>query len=120
LCSAAPAVAESAVSVDSRVFIERGDEHGTTLAPSARFARGDQVVTVLTWQAPRRDRLTIVSAVPPGLELESVSRTEFEYSVDAGNTWRVLAIGDSLPRRVTHLRWRSGGDGRLSYRAVVR
>jgi hypothetical protein len=79
------------------------------------------VVTILRWDAPRGARYTAVSPVPAGLTIESASRTGLEVSTDGGRSWRPLADPDAVPPGTTHLRWRiAGGEGRLSYRAVVR
>lgn len=119
LLAAVPLHAQD-LAVESAVFVERAGKAGLRVEPAATFARGDTVVTVMTWQAPGHDSHTIVSAVPAGLELESISRGNLEYSRDNGRKWIALADARDLPRGVTHLRWRTGGDGRLSYRAVVR
>ncbi|MEO6152633.1 MAG: hypothetical protein ABIT09_04225 [Croceibacterium sp.] len=120
LLAATPLNAQAGMAVESAVFIERAGQRGVWVEPAASFSHGDTVVTVMTWQAPARDRHTIVSAVPVGLELESVSRDGLDFSIDGGHRWQTLADARDLPRGVTHLRWHAGGDGRLSYRAVVR
>lgn len=120
LGAAAPLHAQSGVAVQSAVFVERSDAAGSNVRAADRFTSGDQILTVMTWQAADRSSARIVSAVPAGLELQSVSRDGVEYSTDGGRTWRTAGDGRQLPHGVTHLRWRTGGDGRLSYRAVMR
>jgi hypothetical protein len=117
---AAPLHAQSGVAVESTVFIEHAGKHGLRVEPAARFTRGDTVVTVMKWQAPAGNRSSIVSAVPAHLVLESVSRDGLEASTDNGRTWRRIDDARDLPFGVTHLRWAARGDGRLSYRAIVR
>jgi hypothetical protein len=83
--------------------------------------RGDRVVTILRWDAPDGASLTAVSRVPAGLTIESTSRPGLEASVDGGRSWRRIDNPEAIPAGTTHLRWRiDGGEGRLSYRAVVR
>jgi len=92
-----------------------------TLGASFASLRGDRVVTILRWNAPLGGRYTAVSQVPAGLAIESASRSGVEVSTDGGRSWRRLDDPDAVPRDTTHLRWRiGGGEGRLSYRAVVR
>ena len=116
---ALPASAQD-VAIESAVYRERGSDGAMQIEPATRLMRGDRVVTILTWEAPRGASYTVVSPVPAGLALESTSQPDLEVSTDGGRTWRRLAHPDRIPRATTHLRWRVGGDGRLSYRAVVR
>jgi len=119
LVAAAPLHAQG-VAIESAVFVEHSDAQGWRIEPAQRFARGDRIVTVMTWQAPEAGRYTVVSPVPAGLSVESVSRAGLEVSTDRGRSWRVIADGRELPAGVTHLRWRTGGAGSLTYRALVR
>ena len=119
LLAAIPATAQQ-VAIDSAVYRERVDNGERRIEPATRLSRGDRVVTILTWDAPRGSRYTVVSAVPAGLALQSASHPGLEVTTDGGRTWRRLADPDAVPSGTTHLRWRVGGDGRLSYRAVVR
>lgn len=116
---ALPANAEE-VAIDSAVYRERVAEGETRIEPATRLTRGDRVVTILTWNAPRGGSYTVTSPVPAGLALQSASDPALEVSTDGGRSWRRVADPDALPRGTTHLRWRVGGEGRLSYRAVVR
>ena len=91
------------------------------VAPARRLLRGDRVVTVLRWDAPRGASYTAVSPVPVGLAIESASREGVEVSTDGGRSWRRLDDPNTVPQGTTHIRWRiDGGEGRLSYRAVGR
>jgi hypothetical protein len=119
LLAAFPASAQH-VAVDSAVYRERVDNGERRIEPVTRLIRGDRVVAILTWDAPRGGSYTVVSPVPAGLVLQSASNSALEVSTDGGRTWRRLANPDTVPRDTTHLRWRVGADGRLSYRAVVR
>ena len=119
LAAALPAHAQD-VAIDSAVYLERESGGETHVVPATRLMRGDRVVTILTWEAPREGSYTVVSPVPAGLALQSASRPGLEVSTDGGRTWRKLADPDAVPAWTTHLRWRVGGEGRLSYRAVVR
>jgi hypothetical protein len=111
LLAAAPLAAED-VAIDSAVYRETAGASGVRqVAPAGRLLRGDRVVAILSWEAPRGSSYTAVSPVPAGLEV----------STDGGRSWRRLADPDAVPSGITHLRWRiAGGEGRLSYRAVVR
>ena len=119
LLAAIPASAQD-VAIDSAVYRERVIGGEMRIEPATRLTRGDRVVTILTWDAPRSGSYTVVSPVPAGLALQSASHPGLEVSTDGGRTWQRLADPDSVPGGTTHLRWRVGGDGRLSYRAVVR
>ena len=119
LLGATPSGAQS-VEIESAVYRERLDETGARIEPVTRLEPGDRVVTILTWQAPRRGRYTAISPVPAGLVLESASHPALEISTDGGRSWRRVEDPDSVPRSATHLRWPVGSAGRLSYRALVR
>jgi len=121
LLAAAPLAAKD-VAIDSAVYRETAGADGALrIAPAGRLLRGDRVVTVLRWNAPRGASYTAVSPVPAGLAVESASHAGLEISTDGGRSWRRLADPDAVPLGTTHLRWRiGGGEGRLSYRAVVR
>ena len=121
LLAAAPLAAQS-VAIDSAVYRETAGAGGARqVVPAERLLRGDRVVTILSWEAPRGASYTAVSPVPAGLAIESASRAGLEVSTDGGRSWRRLDDPDTVPPGTTHLRWRiAGGEGRLSYRAVVR
>jgi hypothetical protein len=117
--AAIPAHAQG-VAIDSAVYRETADEGVMQVEPATRLTRGDRVVTVLRWEAPREGTYTVVSAVPAHLKLQSTSYPGLEVSTDGGRSWRQLPDPDVIPAGTTHLRWQVGGEGRLSYRAVVR
>ena len=122
LAAILPAIPANAqdVAIDSAVYRERVDGGRRQIEPATRLTRGDRVVTILSWDAPNGGNYTVTSPVPAGLALQSASHPGLEVSTNGGRTWRRLADSDAAPRGTTHLRWRVGGDGRLSYRAVVR
>lgn len=119
LMAGAPLRAEE-IAIDSAVYLERTDLDGARrIEPARLLSPGDRVVTVLRWDAPRGG-YTATSAVPSGLAIESLSRTGLEVSTDGGRSWRRIEAPSRVPAGATHLRWQlSGGEGRMSYRAVV-
>ena len=119
LAAAIPATAQD-VAIDSAVYRESVSGGAARIEPATRLMRGDRVVTILTWDAPRGASYTVVSPVPAGLALQSASQPGIEVSTDGGRSWRRLADPDAVPHGTTHWRWQVGGEGRLSYRAVVR
>jgi hypothetical protein len=121
LLGSMPLAAED-VAVMSSVYRETAGRDGERqVEPAERLARGDRVVTVLRWTAPRMGSYTAVTSVPAGLGVESASRPGVEVSTNGGRSWRRLDDPDAVPSGTTHLRWRiEGGEGRFSYRAVVR
>ncbi len=119
LAVAAPLHAQG-LAVASAVYVERIDNGTAAIEPATRLASGDRVIAILTWNAPAPGRYTVVSAVPAELMLQRASRADVEVSTDGGRHWQRLGAGQVAPAGATHLRWQAGGDGRLSYRAVVR
>lgn len=119
LLIAGPLQAQShPVAIESAVFVERSEGAGRTIEQAQSFRRGERVVTVLRWQAPRGS-YTVTSPVPPRLQFEGVSADAVDVSTDGGRSWRALA--GTRPETVTHLRWRVGsGPGQLTYSAIVR
>jgi len=119
LLIAAPLQAQSRpVAIDSAVFVERSDGGARTVEEARSFRKGERVVTVLSWEAPR-GRYTVTSAVPPRLQFRGASADAVDVSTDGGRSWR--AIEATRPETVTHLRWQIGnGPGRLIYSAIVR
>lgn len=119
LLIAAPLQAQTApVAIESAVFVERSDGAARTIEGAQAFRKGERVVTVLRWDAPRGS-YTVTSAVPQRLQFEDASADEIEVSADGGRSWRPVAL--ARPEAVTHLRWRVGnGPGRLTYSAIVR
>ena len=119
LLAAIPANAQD-VAIASAVYRESTEQGVTRIEPATRLMRGDRVVAILRWDAPAAGTYTVVSPVPARLALQSASHPGLEVSTDGGRSWRRLADPDAVPRGTTHLRWQVGGEGRLSYRAVVR
>ena len=119
LLFAAPLQAQTVpVAVESAVYVERAEGGSRTVEQAQSFRKGERVVTVLRWHAPRGS-YTVTSAVPAPLQFERASAEAIEVSTDGGRSWR--AAGSSAPEAVTHLRWRVGrGSGRLTYSAIVR
>ena len=118
---AASAAGAQSVAVESAVYTETDGRSGArVIEPTVRLVRGDRVVTILRWDAPGGASFMAVSRIPPALALESASEPNLEISTDDGRSWRRLGDPDRIPRGATHLRWRIGGAGQLSYRAVVR
>lgn len=116
----AASVVAQGIAIDTAVYREQVVDGAVRIEPATRLLRGDRVVTVLRWEAPDHGRYTVTSAVPPSLAVESASHPGLEVSLDGGRSWRRLADPRSMPRGTTHLRWQMRGEGRLSYRAVVR
>lgn len=116
---AAPLQAQTApVAIESAVFVERSEGAVRTVEEAESFRKGERVITVLRWQAPRGS-YTATSPVPPRLQFEDTSVEDVEVSTDGGRSWR--ALDGARPEAVTHLRWRVGsGAGRLTYSAIVR
>ena len=119
LAAASPLAAQG-VAIDSEVYRETRGEGAMQVESVDRLTRGDRVVAVLRWDAPVVGNYTVISAVPARLALQSTSYPGLEVSTDGGRSWRRLANPDAVPSGTTHLRWQVGGEGRLSYRAVVR
>ena len=119
---AAGAARAQPVAVESAVYTETVTDDGTrVIVPADRVVRGDRVVTILRWDAPHDGAFTATSRVPAGLIPESASNPGLEASIDGGRSWRRIDWSGRIPRAATHLRWQiRGGEGRLSYRAVVR
>lgn len=108
------------IALSSAVYVERERDGSVHIEPADRFARGDRVVTIVRWDPRPGANHTITTPVPVGLALQSASHPALQISVDGGRTWRRLVDPRDVPRDTTHLRWRAGAEGRLSYRAVVR
>ncbi len=123
------AKAQTPVSLDSAVFVERIQPGNIrSLEPAAQLNRGDRVVTLLSW---RRDRGTgtfvVTNPVPRSIAYQGSAQPGEEVSADGGLTWGrigTLHYGERLatPEDITHVRWRviSGMSGRIAYSAIVR
>ena len=73
LAAALPAHAQD-VAIDSAVYLERESGGETHVVPATRLMRGDRVVTILTWEAPREGSYTVVSPVPAGSRFAAPGR----------------------------------------------
>ncbi|MEE4450866.1 hypothetical protein [Novosphingobium resinovorum] len=132
---AQPATAQtgSLVTTDSAVFVERVDRHnGRRLEPASMLARGDRVVTVVTWKRMRgTGGFMLTNPLPARLAYQRSASDMQEVSVDGGRTWGRLETmrvdgHAATPEDVTHVRWRipasyaALGQGRIAYAGVVR
>lgn len=135
--AATPAVAKQLVSLDSAVFVERQQSGNIrSLEPVERLARGDRIVTVVTWQRvnPASDRtgsFTVTNPLPRAITYQTSAREDEEVSIDGGRTWGKLGTLHAGPRMatpedVTHVRWRiaattaAKGRGQIAYSGIVR
>lgn len=138
LALAVPAHAQTpstgpAISTDSAVYVERSSNgNGRRLEPADRLARGDRVVTVVTWYRMGGDGgFVITNPLPQRLAYQRSARDGQEVSVDGGRTWGRLGslrIGNRVasPEDVTHMRWRipaysaARGRGQIAFAGIVR
>ena len=134
--AATGALANSPVTLDSAVFVERqrGDNL-RSLEPATRLSRGDRVVTIVNWRrmggALPTGGFTLVNPMPRSLAYQASARDDEEVSVDGGRSWgRIgslrIAARMATPEDVTHVRWRvqpdhaAAGSGRIAYSGIVR
>ncbi len=130
-----PAVAQAtpAVALDSAVFVERTESgNARSLEPASRVARGDRVVTIVTWYRMGGDGgFTVTNPLPRSVAYQASARDDEEVSVDGGRSWGrlgTLRLGSRLasPEDVTHVRWRvsatraAQGKGQIAYSGIVR
>lgn len=136
LASAAlPAIAAAApnVATNSAVFVERLESDTVRrLEPADRLARGDRVVTIVTWyRLGGAGAFTITNSLPRSIAYQKSARGDEEVSVDGGRSWGRLAdlrVGsrNATPEDVTHVRWRipaeraQFGKGHIAYSGIVR
>jgi hypothetical protein len=129
-CAALAAQAPTmAVSLESAIYVEKGDTTARTLQPASRLSPGDRVVTILTWhRSGTGNQFTLTNPLPRSLYYQGSARDDEQVSIDGGHTWGQLGslrIGDRLatPEDVTHVRWRisaAAPSGRIAYSAIVR
>ena len=137
LAAQAGSLAGSKVALSSAVFVERaGGSRGglnRTIEPAATLARGQRLVLVVDWQAPRKtSSFTVTTPIPVSLSFQRSSAEGEEVSVNGGRDWGRLGAlqtrdSDGLrmatPEDVTHVRWRvrsTARTGRIAYSALVR
>lgn len=129
----AEARCNSAIATASAVFVERVDAlNGRRLEPASMLARGDRVVTVVTWRRMRgTGGFVLTNPLPARLAYQRSASDMQEVSVDGGRSWgRLEAMRvdgrQATPEDVTHVRWRipasyaALGQGRIAYAGVVR
>ncbi len=118
-----------AVSLESAIYVEKGDTSGRILQPASRLSPGDRVVTILTWhRSGTGNQFTLTNPLPRSLYYQGSARDNEQVSIDGGHTWGelgTLRVGDQLatPEDVTHVRWRisaAAPSGRIAYSAIVR
>lgn len=122
-----------AISTDSAVYVERvSNGNGRRLEPADRLARGDRVVTVVTWYRMGGDGgFVITNPLPQRLAYQRSASDGQEVSVDGGRTWGrlgALRVGNRIasPEDVTHVRWRipadsaARGRGQIAFAGIVR
>ena len=142
LLAGAPLAAAAPVSVANTVYVEREVSIGNgssarVLEPARALRRGDRLVYVVSWRAPktRGEHLTITNPLPPTIAYERSAGGDEDVSVDGGRSWGKL---DGLrfrdgsvwryatPQDVTHIRWKVppqlalAGSGRLTWSGIVR
>ena len=127
--SAAPALANPGVALDSAVFVERLQPGNVrNLEPASRLSRGDRVVTIVSW---RRDGgnggFTLINPLPSAIAFQASTGDDEQVSVDGGRSWGrlgMLRLGEryATPEDVTHVRWRvlAGQAGRIAFSGIVR
>lgn len=134
--AAGAVAAQSGINIQRSVYLERSEREGDRvvrqLEPASELRKGDSVVLMLQWSAPRRsESFTVSSRIPRDLAFQRSGGHAPEFSIDGGRNWgqlEDLGIGArrASPEDVTHLRWRvsdadaSLGRGILSYSAIVR
>ncbi len=135
LCAQTAHAASTPTLIKSAIFIEKSKLDGRPgirrIEPASTLGAGDRIVTILDWRAPSGQQASTVSLVMPRhLTYQRSSTGDEEVSVDGGRNWGKIGMlrvhdGDGTrlasPEDVTHVRWRvRGGNGRITYSAVVR
>lgn len=144
LFAATAAEAQSNVTLNNQVFVEhvRVDAQGrrsVTLDAPQVVTPGDHLVFVLTYHNGGQQPATgfaVTNPIPPAVAFERSDDASATVSVDGGLSWGALASltvaqpdGTRRPATaadVTHVRWAfsqpipAGGEGRLSFRGIVK
>ena len=138
LCSTI-ATAQNTAPVAQQLYVERSaQQNGKTvreIEPAVMLSKGDRVVVMLEWRAPRDgEAFTLETAIPRELAFLDANNPQLLVSADGGATWGRLGkmrLRDRdgqrrlvSPQDVTHLRWNfpasSPEKGRVMLSAVVR
>ena len=141
LAASASSWAAEPVTLANRVYVEREVESddGSTkvLEPASALRRGDRLIYVVAWQAPRAsgERFTITNPLPRTVAYQRSANGAEDVSVDGGRTWGKLGAlrvrdgrgwRDATPEDVTHIRWHvpaqlaTMGKGQLTWSGIVR
>ena len=131
--TAAPALANPGVALDSAVFVERLEPGNIrNLEPASRLSRGDRVVTIVSWRrAGGKGGFTLINPLPRAIAFQASARDDEQVSADGGRSWGRLGelrFGEryATAEDVTHVRWRVPADqaatraGRIAYSGIVR
>ena len=142
--TATAAAAQNTVTLNNEVFVEQVsvDAQGrrtVTLAAPQVVTPGDHLVFVLTYRNGGQQPATgfsVTNPIPPAVAFERSDDASATVSVDGGTSWGALASltvrqpdGSRRPAvaaDVTHVRWAFsqpipvGGEGRLSFRGIVK
>lgn len=142
--AATAAEAQNNVTLNNAVFVEhvRVNAQGqrtVVLDPPQVVTPGDHLVFVLTYHnggAQPATGFSVTNPIPDAVAFERSDDASATVSVDGGRTWGALATltvaqpdGTRRPAvaaDVTHVRWSlsqpipAGGEGRLSFRGIVK
>ena len=138
---AAAAAAAAPLAVANSVYVERevsaGGSSARVLEPARSLRRGDRLVYVVSWRAPKAsaEHLTITNPLPRTIAYERSAGGDEDVSVDGGRSWGkldALRVRDgsvwrtATPQDVTHIRWTVppqlalAGSGWLTWSGIVR
>ena len=86
--SAAPALAQPTVALDSTVYVERmTPDRGRSLEPAARLAPGDRVVYVVSWyRTGGYGGFTVTNPLPRSVYFQGSAEGDEDVSTDGGRT----------------------------------
>ena len=131
--SAAPALAQPAVTLNSAVYVEHAQPGDVrVLEPARQLSPGDRIVTVVTWQLKSGNGgFSVTNPLPRGIYYQGSASGDEEVSADGGRTWGRLGqlrLGNRVatPEDVTHVRWHvpatqaAAGVGNIAYSGIVR